>query len=44
MAAASQRTTVSLPSLPHLRRDMVLSLTLGGGLTVVLIVVGLATG
>ena len=34
----------SLPSLPHLRRDLVTSLSLGLGLTLVVIVVGLAVG
>jgi len=33
-----------LPSLPHLRRDLVTSLSLGLGLTLVVIVVGLAVG
>lgn len=38
------RRAVSLPSLPHLRRDLLLSAALGFGLTLVVIVVGLATG
>ena len=40
--ATSTRSSVSLPSLPHLRRDLTLSLALG--LALVVIVVGLATG
>ena len=46
-AAAAGRRTVSLPSLPslpHLRRDLLLSAALGLGLTLVVIVIGLATG
>lgn len=43
-AATSGRRAVSLPSLPHLRRDLLLSAALGLGLTLVVIVVGLATG
>lgn len=43
-AATRGRRAVSLPSLPHLRRDLLLSSVLGLGLTLVVIVVGLATG
>lgn len=43
-AATISRRAVSLPSLPHLRRDLLLSAALGLGLTLVVIVVGLATG
>ncbi|MDE2868220.1 MAG: hypothetical protein OXR64_03600 [Chloroflexota bacterium] len=43
-AATVGRRTVSLPSLPHLRRDLLLSAALGVGLTLVVIVVGLVTG
>lgn len=43
-AVTGNRRTVSLPWLPHLRRDLLLSAALGLGLTLVVIVVGLATG
>lgn len=33
-----------MPSLPHLRRDLLVSAVLGLGLTLVVIAVGLATG
>ena len=43
-AATKSRRAVSLPSLPHLRRDLLLSAALGLGLTLTVIVVGLVTG
>ena len=43
-AVSRARSVASLPSLPHLRRDLVTSLSLGLGLTLVVIVVGLAVG
>lgn len=42
--AAAGRGVPSLPTLPHLRRDLVLSAGLGVGLSLVVIVVGAVTG
>ncbi len=41
---SSARTAVRLPTLPHLRRDLTISLGLGIGLTLVVVAVGLALG
>ncbi|MDE2768198.1 MAG: hypothetical protein OXI70_08925, partial [Chloroflexota bacterium] len=43
-AATVSRRAVSLPSLPHLRRDLLLSAALGLGLTLVVVMVGVVTG
>ncbi len=42
--ASSARTAVRLPTLPHLRRDLTISVGLGLGLTLVVVAVGLAVG
>lgn len=42
--AARNPRVPSLPSLPHLRRDLMLSAALGVGLTLVVIVVSAVTG
>lgn len=42
--APTLRRAPSLPSLPHLRRDLMLSAALGVGLTLVVIVVSAVTG
>jgi len=38
------RSATRLPTLPHLRRDLTISLGLGVGLTLVVVAVGLAVG
>ena len=38
------RSATRLPTLPHLRRDLTISLGLGVGLTLVMVAVGLAVG
>jgi len=42
--AAPNRRVPSLPSLPHLQRDLMLSAALGVGLMLVVIVVSVVTG
>lgn len=41
---SSERAAVRLPTLPHLRRDLTISLGLGLGLMLVVVAVGLALG